>query len=329
MNLKVLYTQLNDLVRIRDEKNSECIEYGCQKLLDQLNIFMEFHKDDFTVVDTGLGDKNIWINLRYLCHIGIRYCGYFVNTILINKDVTRKAQDRITLTFASYEDDESFMYCDNYNHDEYYGEKGDSIEDIPIMNDWDNFINLIESLKPFFTNINDQAEEDYRLMCKDIRDYHKQLFKDINNRIDILGEDIEDYFNRVFESSILYDKKCRKHFIMLPNNLSLRYKGRFHNCIVRDDYSISLGFIKQQNFIGEEGYRQDYYTVENDFNRYEEKEFLLVHESSLNFYNEGFYQLKSVLRELIFIYGKEDIRSKDLKYIHSRKVSFKHTILTD
>ena len=216
-----------------------------------------------------------------------------------------------------------------YSRKSKFTEKGDSIEDIPIMNDWDNFINLIESLKPFFTNINDQAEEDYCLMCKDIRDYHNQLCKDINNRIDILGEDIEDYFNRVFESSILYDKKCRKHFIMLPNNLSLRYKGRFHNCIVRDYYSTSLGFIKQQNFIGEEGYRQDYYTVENDFNRYEEKEFLLVHESSLNCFNEGFYELKSVLRDLIFIYGKEDIRSKDLKYIHSRKVSFKHTILTD
>lgn len=331
MTLKDLHEQLKSLNRELCNSQAQVIEYGCEKLIRLLSQFAEYH--DIPIISKE-NDGDVWINLRYICRIGIRYCGHFINTIIIKSDESKGARDRIKLTYASYEDEEDFESCACYNCDSYFGKTGDAIPYIGILNDWKNFRNLIESLEPFFA-VSGKLHEDFQNTLQNIKhNYQKETYK-IQDKLNMLQEDIDDYFNKIFKRFKEYDRKRKKHFIILPNNLSIRYHGRFHNCIVKDDYSISLGFIKKQDFFPEEGYRKDEYTVENDFGRYNDDTYSLLHETSLNLYHEGQYELSHALDTLVFICGddmekiNEDDKPDLRRYKDSTFVEYIHTKLTD
>ena len=330
MTLKILQNKLGKLNNDIVLKQYECLEYGCEILLERLKDFIEFYKDEGAVIhDDYLHDPKIWINLRYLCRVGIRYCGQFVNTIIIDKDECKAAQNRIKLTFASYEGEDEFETCERYDHDTYFGDEGDKTGYLSILNDWDNFRNLIYSLMPFFKNTDTILKDKYTQACIDIdKFYSKETYK-IKDKLSYLQEDIDKYFDKIFERFKNYNNKNKKHFLLLPDNLSLRYHGRFNNCLIKDYYSISLGFIKHQNFIAEEGYNQDDYTIENDLNRYNHEDYILLHETSLNVYHESYLETNRVLKDLIFLCGEDLQRIPEDNYLQSEKVKFIHTLLTD
>ena len=116
---------------------------------------------------------------------------------------------------------------------------------------------------------------------------------------------------------------------MLPDNLSIRYKGRFHNCIVLDCYSHSLGYLQFRQFFAEEGYNKDPYTVGDDFGRYLPCDYKLLHEVSLNSYNNGYEQFGRVLQDLIFLCGDNMERLSKCKYYKQEEVEYTKTLLTE
>ena len=309
------------------EELIKVIESGCNKLIIMLNSLKGKYPFPLIEEEYGFRSDNCWaINLRYISRIGIRYCGQFINMIIISKNDKGNASERIRLTFASYEDDCDFKnVC--YPDDMYFGEAADCrYKEMTIQYDWNNFWNLLNSLKPFFENAG--TPNMYELMLCEISE-ESVLLRDKENQIDELCEDLESYINDVFSRRKEYVTKNRKHFILLPNNLSIRYKGKFHNCIIEDDYSISLGYIQQNQYIAEECYNQDPYTVNDDFARYIPGEYKLSHEVSLNPYHNGFSQFGYALNDLIFICGDDMEKLNSSKYIRQQSVDYPKSILTE
>ena len=303
-------------------ERAKVIRSACEKLVGLLESSKPYFH--WTVCDDL--DNELWINLRYECHIGIRYCGRFVNVIKVLKDVNIVAIQRISLGYVSYErEPDNFSMTNCFSDDSYFGEKAEERYDfINIVYDWDNFENLLKSLKPFFSRLSRSYDE----MIKEINSEAKTLSK-LEDEISKLNEKLEFYISGVIKRHDRYDKNNRKHFIMLPDNLSIRYKGRFHNCIVLDCYSHSLGYLQFRQFFAEEGYNKDPYTVGDDFGRYLPCDYKLLHEVSLNSYNNGYEQFGRVLQDLIFLCGDNMERLSKCKYYKQEEVEYTKTLLTE
>ena len=194
---------------------------------------------------------------------------------------------------------------------------------INIAYDWENFRHLLESLKPFFSPVSSSYGE----VMKEIQSAAKQMSK-LDDEISELNEDFEFYLTDVIKKADRYDKNNRKHFIMLPDNLSIRYKGRFHNCIVVDSYSHSLGYIQFRQFIAEEGYNNDPYTVGDDFDRYLPCDYKLLHEVSLNSYHNGYLQFGRALQDLIFLCGENMEHLSECQYLNHQEVEYTRRLFT-
>ena len=305
-----------------EHERAKVIRSACEKLVGLL----ESSKPYFHWTVCNDLDNELWINLRYECHIGIRYCGRFVNVIKVLKDVNIVAIQRISLGYVSYErEPDNFSMTNCFSDDSYFGEKAEERYDfINIVYDWDNFENLLKSLKPFFSRLSRSYDE----MIKEINSEAKTLSK-LEDEISKLNEELEFYISGVIKRHDRYDKNNRKHFIMLPDNLSIRYKGRFHNCIVLDCYSHSLGYLQFRQFFAEEGYNKDPYTVGDDFGRYLPCDYKLLHEVSLNSYNNGYEQFGRVLQDLIFLCGDNMERLSKCKYYKQEEVEYTKTLLTE
>ena len=153
---------------------------------------------------------------------------------------------------------------------------------------------------------------------------------DLEDKINELNETLDLYLHyEVLKTVKGYDEKSKKHFVLLPDNLSIRYKGRFHNCLTIDNYSHSLGYLQFRQFIAEEGYNQDPYTVGDDFDRYLPCQYKLLHEVALNSYNNGYVQFGRVLRDLIFLCGDNMERLSECKYPKQEEVEYTKTLLTE
>ena len=301
-----------------EKERAKVIQFACEKLVGLLESLKPHHYCN--LYDER--DYALWIYLGYEHHFGIRYCGRFVNVIKVLKDVNKAAIQRISLGYISSEDE-----LDDFGRfpdDSYYGEKAEERCDfINIAYDWENFRHLLESLKPFFSSVSSSYGE----MLKEIQSAAKQMSK-LDDKISELNEDLYFYLIDVIEKVKRYDKNNRKHFIMLPDNLSIRYKGRFHNCIVMDNYSHSLGYIQFRQFVAEEGYNNDPYTVGDDFDRYLPCDYKLLHEVSLNSYHNGYLQFGRALQDLIFLCGENLERLSECQYLKQDEVVFTKSSLT-
>lgn len=321
--LKKICDEFYNLFGNYEHERAKVIRSACEKLVGLL----ESSKSHFhwTVCDDQ--DKELWINLRYECHIGIRYCGRFVNVIKVLKDVNKAAIERISLGYVSYEDEpDNFGMTNCFSDDSYFGEKAEERYGfINIVYDWDNFEYLLNSLKPFFAPV----ASTYEVMMAEINKEGKAM-SDLEDKINELNETLDLYLHyEVLKTVKGYDEKSKKHFVLLPDNLSIRYKGRFHNCLTIDNYSHSLGYLQFRQFIAEEGYNQDPYTVGDDFDRYLPCQYKLLHEVALNSYNNGYVQFGRVLRDLIFLCGDNMERLSECKYPKQEEVEYTKTLLTE
>lgn len=317
--LKSIYDEFCIANKAYSKECGNVIEESCEiliSLLKELHHVYEFPK--------VVKEENMYeINLRYICRVGIRYCGMFVNMIRIYNDNTLKASERIKLTYASYEDEEDFDYAQCFPDDMYFGEKADErIPEISIKYDWDNFYNLVTSLRPFF--LTTKLEEDYNNALKRIIAKEKELQR-LEDDISIINEKLEFYLGDIFVRNCAFDKTKKKHFLMLPENISIRYRGKFHNCLTKDRYAISLGYIKYSTHLCEEGYNQDPYTVGNDFDRYIQKDMQLMHECSLNSYCNSHIELRNALEDLMFLCGEDLEKLNSDNYVNESQVDYVKT----
>ena len=301
-----------------ENERAKVIQFACEKLVGLLESLKPHYH--WTLYDER--DNALWIYLGYEHHIGIRYCGRFVNVIKVLKDVNKAAIERIRLGYISYEDE-----LDDFGRfpdDSYFGEKAEERYDfINIVYDWENFRNLLESLKPFFSPVSSSYGE----MMKEIQSAEKQMSK-LDDEISKLNEEFYFYLTGVIEKVDRYDKNSEKHVVILPDNLSIRYKGRFHNCLVLDNYSHSLGYIQFRQFIAEEGYNNDPYTVGDDFDRYLPCDYKLLHEVSLNSYHNGYLQFGRALQDLIFLCGENMERLSKCRYLKQQEVVYTKSSFT-
>ena len=304
-----------------EHERAKVIRSACEKLVGLL----ESSKPYFHWTVCNDLDNELWINLRYECHIGIRYCGRFVNVIKVLKDVNMAAIQRISLGYVSYErEPDNFSMTNCFSDDSYFGEKAEERYDfINIVYDWDNFENLLKSLKPFFSQLSHSYDE----MMKEIKSEAERLSK-LEDEICELNEDLEFYLYDVIKTVDRYDKNSEKHFVMLPDNLSIRYKGLFHNCLVLDNYSHSLGYLQFRQFVAEEGYNNDPYTVGDDFDRYLPCTYKLLHEVSLNSYHNGYEQFGRALQDLVFLCGDNMERLSECKYQKHQEVEYTRRLFT-
>lgn len=321
--LKKICDEFYNLFGNYEHERAKVIRSASEKLVGLLESSKpHFH---WTVCDDL--DNELWINLRNECHIGIRYCGRFVNVIKVLKDVNKAAIERISLGYVSYEDEpDNFGMTNCFSDDSYFGEKAEERYGfINIVYDWDNFEYLLNSLKPFFAPV----ASTYEVMMAEINKEGKAM-SDLEDKINELNETLDLYLHyEVLKTVKGYDEKSKKHFVLLPDNLSIRYKGRFHNCLTIDNYSHSLGYLQFKQFIAEEGYNQDPYTVGDDFDRYLPCQYKLLHEVALNSYNNGYVQFGRVLRDLIFLCGDNMERLSECKYPKQEEVEYTKTILTE
>ena len=300
-----------------EKERAKVIQFACEKLVGLL----ESLKPDYH----WILDNALWIYLGHEHHVGIRYCGRFVNVIKVLKDVNMAAIQRISLGYVSYENEpDDFGMTNCFTDDSYFGEKAEERYDfINIVYDWENFENLLKSLKPFFSRLSHSYDE----MMKEIKTEAERLSK-LEDEICELNEDLEFYLYDVIKTVDRYDKNSEKHFVMLPDNLSIRYKGLFHNCLVLDNYSHSLGYLQFRQFVAEEGYNNDPYTVGDDFDRYMPCTYKLLHEVSLNSYHNGYEQFGRALQDLVFLCGDNMERLSECKYQKHQEVEYTRRLFT-
>lgn len=328
MTLLEVKNKYQELHKAYHEELVNVIESGCEKLIIMLNALKGKYPFPQIQDEYSFAKDNTWaINLRYIARIGIRYCGQFINMIIVSKNDKGPASERIRLTYASYEDgNDQRNEC--YPDDMYFGEKADSkYGEITIEYDWDNFWNLLCSLKPFFENVN--MGNMYGLMLNEISEESRKMSRIESDITELIGENMVFYMQDVFRRNDRYEKNNKKHIIMLPNNLSIRFKGKFHNCLILDNYAFSLGFIQDQKYIAEECYNQDPYTTADDFTRYLKEQYKLLHEVSFFHFYNGFSQISDALSDLIFLCGNDFEKLHGCKYLRQRDVNYIHTILTD
>lgn len=323
LTLKEYRDKFVEIYRLYNKETVRVIDNACEKLIIGFKALEGRLR--FPIIDMKHSPDAFVVNLKYACKVGIRYCGQFVNMIKVSKDEDKAAIDRITLTYVSYEDkndDSAWANC--FPDDGYFGEEADDrFEDIPIARDWENFMILLKSLEPFFANAG--LSDIYEVMRLEINCDASTLSK-LDDELCQIQEDIDDYFMRVLD---YYGNSKNKIFVMLPYYASIRYKGKFHNCITIDNHSVSLGYIQYNPYAAEEGYYQDLYTVDNDFGRYMDAERKLLHEVSLNFYLNGHVGFIAALDDLIFLCGENLERLTNDNFSSLQFVEYIHTKLTD
>ena len=283
-----------------------------------IEIYRKWHKV-YISIGSNIGDKeeNIINSINIYFSFIILIILDNMKFIIISKNEQGPASERIRLTFASYEDgDDCLNEC--YPDDMYFGEDADCrYHEITIQNDWNNFWNLICALCPFFENVG--LTKEYEYSVSEILQDSKKL-KEIEDQIKtLILEDLEFYMREVFRRKEESIKQLKKGIILLPNNISIRFKGKFHNCLILDNYGFSLGYLQSKNNIAEECYYQDPYTINDDFDRNQNRGYKLLHEICFNPMNNGFSQVAMALRDLIFICGNdfEKLMDPSCRYVMS------------
>lgn len=324
------FSSLCDRMKAASSKYSDArnkaISSACDKLVPMLERLAGYYKEP--EVDR-LDAEETWINLRYIAALGIRYCGQFVNIISINNDTSLEAINRLGFLYANYESHDDFTSAKIFPDDTYFGEAADErYQKFGVMKDWDNFEKLVKQLGVYY--MNSPLSKEYEALKQDI--LHSPEAKELyaaDMDATSVAEDIELFFRDFFRKFNDYNPNCMKHFMLFPENVSVRYRGKFHNCLLIDNYSLSLGYFQRSEAIQEEGYNQDPYTICHDFDRYIDEPFVLLHETSLTRYAENDHEYLRALKCIAFMLGDNLERVEDDAYLSGVSVIYRKTVFTD
>ena len=286
-----------------------------------------------SVRDINWDETHATVRLDYIkSHLAIRYCGIFFNMFIIDLDENYgHAAKRVKLMYAY---DEGDLTDEQYKDDGYGGEIAHS--NIPELyieeDDIFNFQQLVFNLEPFLRN--SDKKEEYEILKKEIINENKArdvLYYDVLNECQ---EMIDDYFcsifNRYIENhGIKAFKENKKHFILFPYDIGIRYRGHFHNCLVKDDYCYSLGYLKTDyTDCCEEDYFNDPYTINYDASRYNSEKYQLIHEKGLILDHKNHWNVLQALSSIVYLY-EDKLNNLDCKYISANDVNYKKTIFTE
>lgn len=260
------------------------------------------------------------VHLRYIKYrTGIRYLGRFINGITINLK-EKEPLKAIKLWWGCYEDADNIT---QYTDDGYCGEESEerigTVQISPFF--LNEFRNLIKALKPYFKNL--KVYPEYNDLLK------KVLEPCDADKIDeqVFEESLEDiwiYFDTLISEHKEYDKNAKKHFLMLPDGINIRFRGRFHNCITSDTVSVSLGYVKNiQRQSVEDSLYHDIYTCKYDEGKYSKESYQLLHEYSLDITDELIETIQAL--KAIKETCEEELLNGSLSYIHESEVIHQKT----
>lgn len=317
---KCLEDILNDLGYLQaivKEKSSQVINNACSKLIPLLIKLEETRSESFCA-DLDL----LWIlpDETYP-YIAGRYCGNFFNAIIIkNTDYEEykhlEPYQCIELTYRPIEGMD--CYDQNFIDDGYNGESGVRRPGIQIdQYDYKNFCQLLECLIPFFQNT--ELYQEYRNLLIEV---NVQVEIDrIYSEMKDLDEQLAIYLLKCFEKSIDFDSHKTKHFFLLPYGVSVRYRGRFCNCIIgTKNQNASLGYLKKTySSVTEDEYINDIYTIQRDSVKTISEQYILVHELELQSHRHNWDEVYNVLHSFVSLY-EESINNGSLDYINKFNV---------
>ena len=252
LELHEIIPTLNALKSIQDQ-SEKIVTSSCGELLEHL-LKLDFDDQD---------DKYYLYHFSYNDLPAIRVYGHFINLIVISKS-DEDAWSRIRLGQAC---EDEILYFGEYKTDEYH--TGDEDGYIYMFKDIAPYLDLLESLKIIF-----KETENYLPYCNFVK-RTKEKSRNVLDAISLMGdfsESLELCMKKLFACHPNYDYRVNG-FFLFPNNMCLRYRGYYHNCIGSDGYSISLGYIKDPNkfyTIEEDAYNMDSYTIQCGANRYQE-----------------------------------------------------------
>lgn len=314
MELRELYEKLVDLNHQRMGLADDYVDQACEDLIPLLLKLRDYN--EVAVYETN---HSLYVDLRFIHkYLAIRYCGRFVNVIKINKEGS--GYGRMSLSYRYIESDAEY----NRFQDDHY--KIDSPDEFGIqLYDAKRLLYFIYALIPFFKG--GIHEEEYVKFWKSQGDRKKEITKLDDKIAEEINEGLEIAFSKIFDKYFV-NRNTKKRFLLLPYDVSVRYRGRFHNCIISDNYSTSLGYVKNTYDMSEDDYNQDPYTVEFDASRYPEKEYILLHETSLIATESNAVNLQMALKTILTL-CEHELENGELNTLTGQDVEFKKTIFTE
>ncbi|MBQ8482906.1 MAG: hypothetical protein IJ504_01215 [Bacteroidales bacterium] len=317
MRLRDIYDKLVKFNHERFDLAEDYVSQACKELIPLL-----LKLKDYNEVAVNEYNDAWYVDLRFIHkYLAIRYCGRFVNGILIEKDGwCEEEYSKISLRYLYIESESEY---NRFPDDQY---KKDSSDTFGIQScDYKKFSDFIYSLIPFFKG--GVHEDEYMQFWKSQGEKTKELRK-LDDRIaDEINNDLDCVLHEIF-NGYFKNRNIKKRFLMLPYDVSIRYRGKFHNCIIEDNYSMSLGYVKNLTHMSEDEYNQDPYTIDFDATRYPDNVHVLIHETSLIATESNGYNLQFAIKTLLAL-CEHELENGELESLSGLDVEHVKTILTD
>ena len=260
------------------------------------------------------------LDLRNLIdNAAIRYCGRFFNQIRISKE-ERLADKRLSLRFVPYSKESplnQYYTEDNYSVQNIHNAEIDSTNVI-------EFIRFAKGLARFFRQ--SKLHDNFMSYLNELDERLSEFDRITNEIYNEFDEAKFPVFDRIFSTYNCLDDN--KRILIFPDNVSIRYRGKFHNCLIYDNYDICIGYVINNYDISDECYSSDEYTKSYDSEKYESKTYTLIHEYSLSTNYGGTRETEEVyaaINALVQLFENElEADAPVMKYIEATNVRYRH-----
>lgn len=182
--------------------------------------------------------------------LAIRFCGRFYNMI----EIDSSDGGIIAFSYGITEDDD--IPEERFNSDCYTGQQ--AIRHIMYLHHADirNVMSLAKQLTVYF------AESDHlNDYCKIKNELIEAVEKVDKEPLIELEYYINGFLTNLIKQHCNYDESQEMHYLLLPDEINIRFYGRYCNCIITKGMRIWLGYLRSKNgYLNEEMYGDDGYT---------------------------------------------------------------------
>lgn len=182
--------------------------------------------------------------------LAIRFCGRFYNMMEIDSN------DGGIITFAYGITEDNDIPKERFNTDCYTGQQAIYQTMYLRHADIHNVMNLTRQLIVYF------AESDYlHEYCSIKNELIESVEKVDKEPLNELEYYIHSFLLNLIKQHCNYDKSQFMHCLRLPDEINIRYYGRYCNCLVTKGLRSSLGYLRSNSgYLNEEMYGNDGYT---------------------------------------------------------------------
>ena len=200
--------------------------------------------------------------------LAIRFCGRFFNML----EIDSKDEGIITLGYGITEDDD--IPEERFDTDCYVGQQ--AIRHAMYLEHADirNVVSFARQLSVYF-----EGSEHFHEYCKIKNELFEAADKVDREPLDDLEYTINAFLVNLVKQHCSYDETQEMHYLKLPDGISIRYYGRYCNCLITKGLRIWLGYLRSNsNFLNEEMYGNDGYTSKR---MAEDRYYQLLHSTPL------------------------------------------------